>query len=145
MKKIMSCAKLFFYIILLVALLIPLCKLSYKMILDNKSVVNESYIETTIIEMFNTYQENEIVANDTYKNKVCQFVMNLENINDDSSGHPFTYVNVDDCEVVITFGKNQRNILRNKKTGDSIKVRARCKGFEKLFHDIEFNQAIVIE
>ena len=47
----------------------------------------------------------------------------------------------DNYSVVVYFNKNQRNTFLTIKSGDSIKVKARCKGFGQLFTDIEFNQA----
>ena len=144
MKKIMLSIKLIFLIIVLIALLIPFCKLASKMLLDNKSIGNEDYISTNLSEMYELYKENEVLANDTYKNKVCAFDIVVQEINEDTSGHPYISIKSDNYKVVVYFNKNQRNTFLTIKSGDSIKVKARCKGFGQLFTDIEFNQAEVL-
>jgi len=144
MKKIFLSVKLLFLIIILIALLIPFCKLASKMILDNKSIGNEEYISVNISEMYEIYKQNEVLANDTYKDKVCAFDIVVEEINEDTSGHPYISIKSDSYRIVVYFNKNQRNNFLTIKSGDSIKVKAICKGFGQLFTDIEFNQAEVL-
>ncbi len=125
-------------------MLIPFCKLTSKFFFDNKSVGSEEYISTNLSEMYEMYKENEILANDTYKNKVCTFDIVLEEINEDKSGHPYISIKSDNYNVVVYFNKNQRKTFLTIESGDSIKVKARCKGFGQLFTDIEFSQAEVL-
>ncbi len=75
MKKIMLSIKLIFLIIVLIALIIPFCKLVSKMLLDNKSVGSEEYISTNLSEMYEMYKENEVFANDTTKIKCVRLTL----------------------------------------------------------------------
>lgn len=144
MKKFYFSTKLVFLIIILIVLLIPFSKLTFKIIMDHKSISNEECISANISEMYEMYKQNEVLANDTYKNKVCVFDIVVENINEGTSGHPYISIKSDNYSVVVYFNKNQRNNFLTIKPGDSITVKARCKGFGQLFTDIEFNQAEVL-
>ena len=126
-----------------VAMLVIFCKLTYNIFMNHKSIGKEVYIETNLSEMYEMYRENQVLANNTYKNKVCAFDIVIEKINKDTSVHPYVSVNTSDYSAVVYFNKKQKDTFLTIKSGDSIKVKARCRGFGQLFTDIEFNQAEV--
>lgn len=144
-RKIMLSIRLVFLVIGLIAMLVLFCKLTYNIILNHKSIGKEVDIETNFSEMYETYRENEVLANNKYKNKVCAFDIIVEEVKEDTSGHPFVSIHADDYTAIVYFNKNQRETFLKIESGDVLKVKARCKGFGQLFSDIEFNQAEVLE